>query len=104
MKRSRKRKISPRAGSRRALAHQIRSKSSKKGWATRRRREAAEFKRRSKASKKGWRRKRRRADIAKKAKAKPTQKGKLAEWLVNWAYTSLRGTKVNRGNLHRQVN
>ena len=69
-----------------------RSLASKKGWATRRRREAAEFRRRSKAAKKGWQRRKAKADIQKRAKFEPrVKRGPLAEFLVTWSYHPAKG-------------
>lgn len=61
-----------------------RSRASKKGWRTRRKREAAEFRRRSRAAKKGWKRRKAKARIKALAKA-PVKKGKgpLREWVVS---------------------
>jgi hypothetical protein len=68
-----------------------RSLSAKRGWATRRRRAAAEFRRRSKASKKGWRRRHARERIEKQAKAPAKGKGRLGEHLVTWSYHPTKG-------------
>lgn len=68
-----------------------RSLSAKKGWATRRRREAAEFRRRSKASRKGWRRRKAKEKIREAAKAQPGRKGRLGEFLVTWSYHPAKG-------------
>lgn len=71
--------------------HRRRSAAARKGWVTRRKREAAEFRRRSRASKKGWRRRKARRKIEQAAKAQPTKKGRLGEWLVTWSYHPAKG-------------
>lgn len=71
-----------------------RSRASKKGWATRHKRQQREFQRRSKASKKGWRQRKAKERIAKQAKQKPTGKGKLREWIVNFSYHGKKAIRV----------
>lgn len=78
--------------------HSKQSAAARKGWATRRKRAAQQFKKRSKASKKGWKR-RKAAEVIRKA---PPAKGKLAEWLVTYKYgkdDQGRGKKKRRGHI-----
>jgi hypothetical protein len=73
------------------------SKAAKKGWRTRRKNQAAEFRRRSKASKKGWRRRKAKEKIVQAAKEQPkAKKGALQEWIVTWNYSSaIRSRRVD---------
>lgn len=87
----------------RSTGRSKRSLAAKKGWTTRRKRAAAEFKRRSVASKKGWRRRKAREKIQRAAKAKPgTKKGALREWIVTWSYRG-KASKKNKGSKSRSV-
>lgn len=75
------------------------SAAARKGWTTRRKHEAAEFRRRSRASKKGWRRHKAKERIKEEAKAQPkAKKGRLREWIVTWMYTP-----AHKGSRPRRV-
>lgn len=80
-----------------------RSLAAKKGWVTRRRRQAAEHRRRSKASRKGWRRRKAREKIEQAAKQAPKAKrGALREFIVTWSYKGAASRK-NKGSKSRSV-